>query len=150
FLVLYGNTLFSKDVAVGLLIDVVRRIYAADRFVKKGLWPIQDHHFPLGSKVGSRKVGIFGLGSKGPNVARRLEAFERTRHIIHKEILLALGKRGVVINISREPKMELVKCLEEGEIAGAGLNAFDNEPNVPKLLLSMDNVVLTKHVWFLY
>lgn len=43
--------------------------------------------------------------------------------------------------------MELVKCLEEGEIAGAGLDAFDNEP---KELLSMDNVVLATHVWLLY
>lgn len=45
--------LFSDDVAdfaVGLFIDVVRKISAADRFVKNGVWPLQGH-FPLGSKV---------------------------------------------------------------------------------------------------
>lgn len=185
--------IFSEDVAdfaVGLLIDVVRKISASDRFVKNGLWPLQGH-FPLGSKVGSRKVGIVGLGSIGLKVAQRLEAFDcsisymsrkkkpavsypyypdvhelatkcnvlviccaltdQTRHLINKEVLLTLGKGGVLINIARGAiinEMELVQCLERGEIAGAGLDVFENEPNVPEELLSMDNVVLTRHVAF--
>ncbi|XP_055817349.1 glyoxylate/hydroxypyruvate reductase HPR3-like [Solanum dulcamara] len=183
-------TLFSEDVAdfaVGLLIDILRKISAADRFVKKGLWPLQGD-FPLSSKVGSRKVGIVGLGSIGLKVAQRLEAFgciisymsrkkkpvsypfypdirelatrcdvlvlccaltDQTRHLINKEVLLTLGKGGVIINIARGAiinELELVQCLERGEIAGAGLDVFENEPNVPEELLSLDNVVLTRHV----
>ncbi|XP_055817348.1 glyoxylate/hydroxypyruvate reductase HPR3-like [Solanum dulcamara] len=184
-------TLFSEDVAdfsVGLLIDVLRKISSADRFVKKGLWPLQGH-FPLSSKVGSRKVGIVGLGSIGLKVAQRLEAFgciisyisrkkkpavsypyypdvrelatkcdvlvtccaltDQTRHLINKEVLMTLGKKGVIINIARGAiinEMELVQCLKQGEIAGAGLDVFENEPNVPEELLSLDNVVLTRHV----
>ncbi|XP_009626264.1 glyoxylate/hydroxypyruvate reductase HPR3-like [Nicotiana tomentosiformis] len=183
-------SVFSEDVAdfaVGLLIDVLRKISVADRFVKNGLWSLHVD-FPLCSKVGGRKVGIVGLGSIGLKVAKRLEAFgciisyqsrkkkpvsypfypdvhelatkcdvlviccaltEQTRHLINKEVLLALGKGGVIINIARGSvinEMELVKCLVQGEIAGAGLDVFENEPNVPEELLSLDNVVLTRHV----
>lgn len=41
--------------------------------------------------------------------------------------------------------MELVGCLARGEIAGAGLDVFENEPNVPKELFAMDNVVVLPH-----
>lgn len=47
-----GNV-FSEDVAdyaLGLLIDVLRKLSAADCFVRQGLWPI-NAEFPLGSKV---------------------------------------------------------------------------------------------------
>lgn len=51
--VAYAGNFFSADVAdlaVGLLLDVLRKVSAANRFVKEGLWP---HHgeFPLGFKV---------------------------------------------------------------------------------------------------
>ncbi|NP_001384674.1 hypothetical protein VitviT2T_013419 [Vitis vinifera] len=72
-----------------------------------------------------------------------------TRHIINREVINALGPKGVVINIGRglhvdEP--ELVSALVEGRLGGAGLDVFENEPNVPEELLAMDNVVLLPHV----
>jgi glyoxylate/hydroxypyruvate reductase len=72
-----------------------------------------------------------------------------TRHIVNKDVLAALGKDGVVVNIGRGPNIdeaELVAALKEGRIAGAGLDVFDKEPKVPAELFSMDNVVLTHHV----
>ncbi|KAA8515966.1 hypothetical protein F0562_019145 [Nyssa sinensis] len=72
-----AGTVFSEDVAdmaVGLLLDVLRRITAADRYVRGGLWPIKGD-YPLASKLGDKRVGIVGLGSIGLEVARRLEAF---------------------------------------------------------------------------
>ena len=38
---------------------------------------------------------------------------------------------------------ELVRCLHEGVIGGAGLDVYENEPAVPPELLAMDNVVLS-------
>ncbi|KAM0900862.1 hypothetical protein ACQ4PT_020337 [Festuca glaucescens] len=52
-LVAGAGEVFSTDVAdhaVGLLIDVLRNISAADRYVRRGLWPVQGD-YPLGSKV---------------------------------------------------------------------------------------------------
>ena len=62
--------------------------------------------------------------------------------------MLALGKEGVIVNIGRGDlidEKELVRCLMEGEIKGAGLDVFENEPNVPKELFPLDNVVLSPH-----
>ncbi|XP_062024639.1 glyoxylate/hydroxypyruvate reductase HPR3-like [Rosa rugosa] len=73
---------------------------------------------------------------------------DQTRHMINKEVLSALGKDGVVVNIGRGAiidEKELVKCLVNGEIRGAGLDVFENEPHIPKELVAMDNVVLSPH-----
>jgi hydroxypyruvate reductase 2 len=72
-----------------------------------------------------------------------------TRHIVNKDVLEALGKDGIIINIGRGAnvdEMELVRALKEGRIAGAGLDVFENEPKVPAEFFSMDNVVMTHHV----
>ena len=73
---------------------------------------------------------------------------EQTRHVINREVMLALGKEGFIVNVGRRgliDERQLVKCLMEGEIGGAGLDVFENEPHVPEELLAMDNVVLTPH-----
>ncbi|KAL0302301.1 UNVERIFIED_CONTAM: Glyoxylate/hydroxypyruvate reductase HPR3 [Sesamum calycinum] len=183
-------SIFSADVAdlaVGLLLDVLRRISAGNRFVKGGLWPMQEA-YPLGFKLGGKKVGIVGLGSIGLYVAKRLESFgcaisynsrkekpsvsyafcpdicklaansdvlviccaltEQTHHMINREVLLALGKEGALVNIARGAvvdEKELVSCLQSGEIGGAGLDVFENEPSVPKELHELNNVVMSPH-----
>lgn len=73
---------------------------------------------------------------------------EDTRHMVNREVMEALGKDGVLINVGRgglvdEP--ELVRCLREGVIGGAGLDVYENEPAVPPELFAMDNVVLSDH-----
>lgn len=74
---------------------------------------------------------------------------EATRHIINREVIDALGPKGVLINIGRGPHVdepELVSALVEGRLGGAGLDVFENEPHVPEALFELDNVVLQPHV----
>ena len=71
-----------------------------------------------------------------------------THHIINKDVMTALGKEGVIINVGRGSlinEKELVQFLVEGQIRGAGLDVFENEPIVPRELLELDNVVLSPH-----
>jgi lactate dehydrogenase-like 2-hydroxyacid dehydrogenase len=73
----------------------------------------------------------------------------QTRHLINAKILSALGEKGFLINVARGSLIDetaLVKALVSGEIAGAGIDAFADEPNVPQELMKLDNVVLTPHV----
>jgi len=73
----------------------------------------------------------------------------RTRHLIDAAVLDALGPRGFIVNVSRGSVIDeqaLVQALREQRIAGAGLDVFENEPQVPLELLSMDNVVLLPHI----
>lgn len=62
------------DLAVGGLIDVLRRLAAADRFIRHGDWLTGG--FPLATKVSGKRVGILGLGRIGRAIARRLAGFE--------------------------------------------------------------------------
>lgn len=63
------------DTAVGALIDVMRGLSAADRFVRRGEWA-DGRVPPLARRVTGTRVGILGLGRIGRAIARRLEAFD--------------------------------------------------------------------------
>ena len=72
-----------------------------------------------------------------------------TRKLIDAKVLKALGKDGYLINVARGSVVDeaaLIEALQNGTIAGAGLDVFENEPNVPAALAALDNVVLTPHV----
>ncbi|KAL9242856.1 hypothetical protein vseg_016815 [Gypsophila vaccaria] len=69
---------FSDDVAdcaVGLLVDVFRKISASDRFIRAGSWP-RLGEYPLGLTLKGKRVGIVGLGSIGSRIAKRLVPFD--------------------------------------------------------------------------
>ncbi|GGJ93461.1 2-hydroxyacid dehydrogenase [Pseudomonas matsuisoli] len=72
-----------------------------------------------------------------------------TDHLIGAEQLKALGPKGYLVNIARGSVVDqdaLIGALKDGTIAGAALDVFADEPNVPADLMGMDNVVLTPHI----
>lgn len=72
-----------------------------------------------------------------------------TRHLINAEVLDALGPRGFIVNVARGSVIDeaaLVRALVDKRIAGAGLDVFENEPQVPTELFALDNVVLLPHI----
>ena len=72
-----------------------------------------------------------------------------TRKLIDAEVLAALGPKGIVINVARGSVIDeaaLIDALERGVIAGAGLDVFENEPNVPERLRALPHVVLVPHI----
>lgn len=72
-----------------------------------------------------------------------------TKHLINADVLKALGPRGFLINVARGSVVDeqaLVDALQNGTIAGAGLDVFANEPQVPEVLWGLRNVVLTPHM----
>ncbi len=74
----------------------------------------------------------------------------QTRHIVNRERLALMKPTAVLINTSRGPVVDesaLIEALQEGRIAGAGLDVFEQEPVDPSNpLLKMDNVVATPHM----
>ncbi|AFJ47843.1 2-hydroxyacid dehydrogenase [Shimwellia blattae] len=72
-----------------------------------------------------------------------------TRGMVDSAILAALGPEGILINISRGSVVDepaLINALEQGVIAGAGLDVFACEPHVPAALQGCNNIVLTPHM----
>ena len=74
---------------------------------------------------------------------------DKTRNLVDHKILKALGKNGFLVNIARGSvihEQDLVVALSNKAISGAGLDVYQNEPNVPEALFTMDNVVITPHI----
>ena len=72
-----------------------------------------------------------------------------TKHKINTEVLAALGSNGTLINIARGSIVDeaaLVSSLKNGTIKAAGLDVFENEPNVPAELEQLGSAVLLPHV----
>ncbi|GAA4219855.1 2-hydroxyacid dehydrogenase [Sphingomonas endophytica] len=72
-----------------------------------------------------------------------------TRHLVNAEVLEALGREGIFINVARgsvadEPA--LIAALQAGTILAAGLDVYADEPHMPAELRAMDNVVLLPHL----
>ena len=73
----------------------------------------------------------------------------QTRGLIDAGILSALGNAAYLINVSRGPIVDeaaLIACLAENGIAGAALDVFADEPNVPDALLADHRVLLSPHI----
>lgn len=174
------------DLAMGLMLDVMRGISANDRFVRAGEWLKGGP--PLGDTITGKKLGIVGLGAIGEGIARRGAAFgmriayhtrreklgssytyysdivalshwcdvlvlalpggPATSGLVNRAVIDAIGPQGYLVNVARgsvvdEP--ELVDALKNGRLAGAGLDVFAHEPQVPEALLGLENVVLQAH-----
>ncbi|WP_310323695.1 D-glycerate dehydrogenase [Aminobacter aminovorans] len=71
------------------------------------------------------------------------------RHLINAERLASMKRGAFLINTARGDVVDqkaLVAALDSGTIAGAGLDVYDGEPDVPGALMRMENVVLLPHL----
>ena len=74
---------------------------------------------------------------------------EETHHLVNQDILDALPNHALVINTARGPVIDeeaLAEALHSGRIGGAGLDVFENEPEVHPKILNAPNCVITPHI----
>jgi lactate dehydrogenase-like 2-hydroxyacid dehydrogenase len=73
---------------------------------------------------------------------------EGTQRIVSRQVLEALGPRGMLVNVARGTLVDetaMLEMLQSGALGGAALDVFENEPDVRKGFLDLDNVVLAPH-----
>ena len=72
-----------------------------------------------------------------------------SRHLVSAAVLDALGPDGMLVNVARGTVVDekaLTERLVDGRLAGAALDVFEDEPQVPAALLDLENVVLQPHL----
>ena len=72
-----------------------------------------------------------------------------THHLINADSLSCMAETGILVNISRGDVVDeaaLIAALQAGRIAGAGMDVYEFEPEVPAALKAMENVTLLPHL----
>jgi glyoxylate reductase len=103
----------------------------------------------LESKTGARFAKLDDLLRRSDVVSLHVPLSPQTRHIIGEREFGLMKKTAYLINTSRGPVVDekaLVQALQSERIAGAGLDVYENEPELEPGLVDLDNVVLLPHI----
>jgi lactate dehydrogenase-like 2-hydroxyacid dehydrogenase len=100
-------------------------------------------------ELGVRFVDKMTLLRESDFVTLHVPLVPQTAHYISLAELALMKPTGILINASRGPVVDekaLVQALQEGKIAGAGLDVYEKEPKIEPALIRMKNVVLAPHI----
>lgn len=101
-------------------------------------------------EIGAEWVTLEVLLKRSDFVCVHTPLTDETRHLIDREAFRQMKKTAILVNIARGPVVDedaLVWALETGEIAGVGLDVYEEEPRVhPKLIARHERVVLVPHI----
>lgn len=100
-------------------------------------------------QLGVKFTSLDELLAKSDFISLHVPLTDETRHMINKDSLAKMKEGAYLINTSRGPVVDehdLIEALRSGQIRGAALDVYDNEPNIGPELLGMENVVLTPHI----
>lgn len=99
--------------------------------------------------LGARRVDWATLLRESDVVSIHAPATPETHHIFDADAFAAMKPGARIVNTARGSLLDtaaLVDALDSGRLAGAGLDVFEDEPNVPEPLLNRRDVVLLPHV----
>lgn len=99
--------------------------------------------------IKAEKVELIELLRRSDFISLHVPLVPSTSHLIGEHELKLMKKTAYLINTSRGPVVDekaLVKALQEGWIAGAGLDVYENEPELAEGLAGCKNAVLLPHV----
>lgn len=101
-------------------------------------------------EYGAESASFEDLLGAADFVTLHLPLNDKTRHMINKDAFEKMKRTAILINTSRGAIVDeaaLIDALEQGKIAGAGLDVFENETDpLDNRLISASNVALTPHV----
>ncbi len=184
----------TADMAMALIMAVVRRVPEGLAMMQKGDWAGWAPTAMLGGRLAGRRIGILGMGGIGQAVARRALAFgmqvhyhnrrrlhaevekqleatywqsldqmvarmdvisincpstPSTFHLMNARRLKLMKPDAVLVNTSRGEVVDenaLTRMLRSGDIAGAGLDVYENGNSINPRLRELSNVVLLPHM----
>ncbi len=108
--------------------------------------PLEDH---VVKELGAKFMTMDELIESSDVLSLHCPYSAATHHLMSENQFARMKKTAFLINTARGPivnEQALVDALKAGEIAGAGLDVFENEPAVNPGLLELDNAVLIPHL----
>src|SRR5262249_32027415 len=99
--------------------------------------------------IAARRVGFKQLLEQSDIISLHIPLAATTHHLIDRSAFEKIKPGGFLINTARGDVLDeqaLIDALESGRLAGAGLDVYENEPNIPPKLLTLKNVVLLPHI----
>jgi lactate dehydrogenase-like 2-hydroxyacid dehydrogenase len=182
----------TAECAMLLILAAARRAGEGERMIRAGKWTGWAPTQLLGTLVSGRRLGIFGMGRIGRELARMAGGFgmvvhyreqarlppdlergatfhdnddsflavsdvlslhapggDGTRHWLDAERIAKLPRGAVVANAARGTLIDdaaLIAALKSGQVAAAGLDVYNNEPNLDPGYLGLENVVVLPHL----
>ena len=100
-------------------------------------------------ELGARRLELGELLAEADVVSLHAPAIPETRGLIGERELGLIGPRGVLVNTSRGPLVDseaVAVALESGALGAAGLDVYENEPEVSPRLLQAPRCVLLPHI----
>jgi glyoxylate reductase len=98
----------------------------------------------------AEKVAFGRLLEESDFVSVHVPLTDETHHLIDRDAFARMKPSAILVNVARGSVVDeevLVRALEAGEIAGAGIDVYEHEPDVhPGLLRLRERVVLTPHL----
>ncbi|MCF7917975.1 D-glycerate dehydrogenase [Candidatus Gracilibacteria bacterium] len=99
--------------------------------------------------LGGRKVEMDELLAQSDFISLHVPLNESTKHLLGKQEFKKMKKSAILINTARGPVVDeaaLAEALETGEIAGVGLDVYENEPTIHPGLLKTQKAVIVPHI----
>ncbi len=97
----------------------------------------------------SRDATLQELAAKSDIVVVAVPGAADTHHLIDASVFAAMQDHAIFVNIARGDVVDeaaLIAALQSGAFAGAGLDVYEFEPQVPDALMAMENVTLLPHL----
>lgn len=99
--------------------------------------------------LGATYVTLDQLLAESDFVSIHTPSTPETKHLFDAKRLASMKRGAILVNVSRGPIVDepaLAHALEHGPLAGAGIDVFENEPDVHPSLRARTNAVLTPHI----
>lgn len=103
----------------------------------------------LDSELDAKLVSFDQLLKQADFISIHTPLTPSTRHLFDASAFSQMKETAYIVNTARGPIIkedDLVHALRNGEIAGAGLDVFENEPNLSPGLAELDNVIVLPHI----
>jgi glyoxylate reductase len=146
-----GSSLRDKTLGIVGLGGIGRRVAERARAFGMRIAYHSRHEAPaeVVAALEAQRLPLERLLAEADVVSLHCPLTPETRHLIGAAELAAMKRSAVLVNTARGPVVEeraLAEALANGEIAAAGLDVYEREPEIEPGLLELENVVLAPHL----